>query len=130
MQISDLHISKYNKDRTNRIYRWFTKALPILQPQFLIVSGDLTDANRMITLDDPFESRGQIPEEWMQYQEFMKKFANKLPVYDIRGNHDAFNVPSWNDDQKNYFKQYSSRADASERHYKFDYKDDHGYLHR
>eukprot|EP01138_Halocafeteria_seosinensis_P008163 gb/GECG01008343.1/.p1 GENE.gb/GECG01008343.1/~~gb/GECG01008343.1/.p1 ORF type:complete len:767 (+),score=46.19 gb/GECG01008343.1/:1-2301(+) len=129
VQISDLHISKYNTERSKRLSRWFSNALPMLQPKFLIVSGDLTDANRMITIDDPFEARGQIPEEWMQYHEFISKYAKKLPVYDIRGNHDAFNVPSWDNDHKNYFKQYSSRADSRERHYRFDYKDDYGYVH-
>ncbi|BHF61258.1 Transmembrane protein 62 [Sparganum proliferum] len=68
-----------------------------------MVSGDITDAklqNRAGSM--------QFSEEWTVYDDIIRKSGvlNYTKWLDMRGNHDAFNVPS-PDHADNYYRQYS-----------------------
>ena len=76
--------------------------LAIIQPEFVLCGGDLTDAKARNDL----VSEGQIVSEWEIYQEITNTRWNKVPWLDIRGNHDTYGVLSTSSSQ-NYFANYS-----------------------
>ena len=76
--------------------------LAIIQPEFVLCGGDLTDARARNDL----VSEGQIVSEWEIYQEITDTRWNKVPWLDIRGNHDTYGVLSTSSSQ-NYFANYS-----------------------
>ncbi|XP_033734375.1 transmembrane protein 62-like [Pecten maximus] len=103
VQVSDIHISKfYDAKRAPDLLKFCQEQLTVIKPDFVIASGDLTDAK----LPDARGSRQYI-EEWTSYKETVQKCHEIVGTWlDIRGNHDAFDVPS-EDDKKNYFRNYS-----------------------
>lgn len=55
-----------------------------------VPAGDITDANKPLLA----ALRGQNVEEWDMYRAALSdSAANDIPWLDVRGNHDAFNVP-------------------------------------
>ncbi|XP_060073255.1 transmembrane protein 62-like [Ylistrum balloti] len=103
VQVSDIHISKfYDAKRAPDLLQFCQEQLTVIKPDFVIASGDLTDAK----LPDGRGSK-QYAEEWKLYQETVQKCHDIVGKWlDIRGNHDDFDVPS-EDDKKNYFRNYS-----------------------
>ncbi|OWF41194.1 Transmembrane protein 62 [Mizuhopecten yessoensis] len=103
VQVSDIHISKfYDSRRAADLLQFCQEQLTVIKPDFVIASGDLTDAK----LPDARGSRQYI-EEWTAYQETAQKCHKIVGKWlDIRGNHDDFDVPS-EDHEKNYFRNYS-----------------------
>ncbi|CAG8577725.1 8687_t:CDS:2, partial [Cetraspora pellucida] len=105
MQVSDLHISKYYKPGGASHFLYFlSSALPVVSPSFVLVTGDLTDGK------DHYHGRShQIIDEWTMYQTALQESGvlNRTNFwYDMRGNHDCFNVGSWDSDQ-NLYRLYS-----------------------
>lgn len=88
--------------------------LPRVNPAFVLVTGDITDAKSESGL-----TSGQLEEEWKWYQDRIK--LKGIPGkdnywFDLRGNHDAFNVPSR---QFEHFPKYSvQRASSYAHHFK------------
>lgn len=74
-------------------------SLPVIDPAFVVCTGDITDANKGLTPD----RRGQNEEEWESYRTALRGAGvdgpGGLPWLDVRGNHDAFNVPTYAADQ-------------------------------
>ncbi|OAF68523.1 Transmembrane protein 62 [Intoshia linei] len=103
VQLSDVHISKVYKERKSELIKFCSEVLAQIQPDVIIVSGDLTD-----DLIKGYSHSGPIEEEWKDYREAInecKKYvSHKTAWLDIRGNHDTLNIGYINDA---FFKKYS-----------------------
>ena len=103
VHITDIHVSKWeDQARVSDLKTFVTDVLAIIQPEFVMCGGDLTDAKS----DNPVVSNGQILWEWETYRNVTDTRWNSLPWLDIRGNHDTMNVLS-RSSQQNYFANYS-----------------------
>ncbi len=103
---SDTHIGmKGSEDRDN--LRWLiTEARNAINPQFIVVAGDLTDSTYGNALGIP---DGPHKEEWEEYRQVLE--ANGIDAtfyYDIAGNHDAYN-----DKNLSYYLNYSIQGKAT-----------------
>lgn len=78
-------------------------ALPFDRPQFVVVTGDLTDAK-----DKKRITSQQYVDEWDVYQTAIKEKV-KVDWYDMRGNHDCFDLPSWQS-RVNYYRTHGHSA--------------------
>lgn len=111
VQISDIHISKYHDHHRARDLKQFcNENIDVIKPVAVLATGDLTDAKDMYRLGSK-----QYKEEWEEYYNVLKetKVEGKTKWLDLRGNHDAFSVPSLTSEE-NFFKDYSSSGlDAS-----------------
>ena len=81
--------------------------LPLISPEFVLVTGDLTDAKSKWKL-----SSRQFEEEWLAYHDSLQKFGllerrNGSFWHDLRGNHDCFDVASFHH-PSNFYEKYSS----------------------
>ncbi|KAK7474693.1 hypothetical protein BaRGS_00034058 [Batillaria attramentaria] len=117
VQVTDIHISKFRDlKRGPDLVRFCKDYLPIIQPQLVLVTGDLTDAKDAGNIKSK-----QYEEEWHGYQQAIKQcqtFSNAT-FLDTRGNHDAFDVPELDGDG-NFFRKYSvmGKQHALSYHYK------------
>ncbi|XP_007472494.1 transmembrane protein 62 isoform X2 [Monodelphis domestica] len=105
LQISDLHISKYiDRGRITDLEKFCSETVDIIRPVIVLVTGDLTDSLKRDRLGTM-----QQEAEWKAYQNVLKKtrVTEKTKWLDIRGNHDAFNLPSL-ESSKNYYRRYSA----------------------
>ncbi|KAH7044364.1 Metallo-dependent phosphatase-like protein [Linnemannia elongata] len=107
IQVSDLHISTFRKASTANFYTFLSTALPLVEPAFVVVTGDLTDAK-----DKQLVGSMQYVNEWVTYRDALEESGvlmkrNGTFWHDLRGNHDCFNVPSW-DSKENMFADMSS----------------------
>ncbi|RHZ56875.1 hypothetical protein Glove_396g92 [Diversispora epigaea] len=106
IQISDLHISKFHKTGgTSHFLHFLGTILPVVSPSFVLVTGDLTDGKDV----DGITSQ-QLIEEWTSYQTALKESGvldRSNYWFDLRGNHDCFNVRSWESEQ-NLFRKFSA----------------------
>ncbi|KAI9276204.1 Metallo-dependent phosphatase-like protein [Umbelopsis sp. AD052] len=102
VQLSDLHISQFqSKGYTIHFLHFLKSALPTISPEFVVVTGDLTDAKdaRRIT-------SSQHLAEWKVYEKALSESGVVDGWYDLRGNHDCFDVPGWYD-TANMYKDYA-----------------------
>ncbi|KAJ1893236.1 hypothetical protein LPJ66_005877 [Kickxella alabastrina] len=105
---SDLHISKYfAKGGLIHFLHFLHTAVPLISPRLVAVTGDLTDGKDRQRLT----SLQQI-DEWQAYQRALNESHVKTRLggnfyRDQRGNHDCFNVFSFNSSD-NYYKDYSA----------------------
>ena len=131
VQVSDTHLSVFDEGRNQRFHTFINQHLPVIQPELVLVTGDITDANK--GRKDLTERRGQNVEEWSRYKEEVSPIQTKklrgstklnedmssegiptapinnmyIPWLDIRGNHDAFNVPSY-ESNHNFFTVFTA----------------------
>lgn len=120
LQISDIHISlHFDPSRKDDLRKFCTEVVDIIRPKVVVASGDLTDSRSR----DPLGS-GQFEQEWIWYSEILNstKVNEKTVWLDIRGNHDNFDIFSWNS-SNNYYRIYSNYGKHSERHYHYNIKD-------
>ncbi|KAK7474694.1 hypothetical protein BaRGS_00034059 [Batillaria attramentaria] len=109
-------------DRPEGIFWMVQDYLPIIQPQLVLVTGDLTDAKDAGNI----KSR-QYEEEWHGYQQAIKQcqtFSNAT-FLDTRGNHDAFDVPEVDGDG-NFFRKYSVMGKQHALSYHYAHETDFG----
>ncbi|TPX35297.1 hypothetical protein SmJEL517_g02213 [Synchytrium microbalum] len=88
--ISDLHLSKFRTHSTATFNQFVSVILPRIAPAFVVVTGDLTDAK-----DQHLLGSEQYREEWLSYHDTLAKnhiLASPNFWWDMRGNHDCFNV--------------------------------------
>ncbi|XP_074644153.1 transmembrane protein 62-like [Tubulanus polymorphus] len=107
VQITDLHISRFYDPRRKKLLKDFCqKDLALISPDVTLVTGDLTDAKHANN-----QGSEQYIDEWQDYNRIITEsgILNKTVWLDIRGNHDAFNVPYLNSDL-NYFKKFSHQG--------------------
>ena len=106
VHISDIHLSKFRSPERTKAFRKFTGDFlqTGIDPQFVIVTGDLTDAKAQNHI-----SSQQYIEEWATYSSILSDngiLQRKNFWFDVRGNHDSFDVPSFKGHQ-NLFRKYS-----------------------
>jgi PKD repeat protein len=88
IQISDVHIG-VRGDRDSLNLEWVvTEAKNVINPTFIVVSGDLTDSTNGNWLGWP---NGPYQEEWNQYKSILQNNVDSSFYYDIPGNHDHYN---------------------------------------
>lgn len=112
VQVSDLHLSVHDPPRGAKLRRFVQTTLPMLNPAFVLVTGDVTDAKQAVAApsfvgnDAP---RGQVDAEWREYRDVLRlrgggggrdeqhgvAMPMRTPWLEVRGNHDAFNVASY-----------------------------------
>ena len=80
----------------------------MFRPEFVVVTGDLTDAK-----DKKRVTSQQYHDEWQIYQQAI---SEKVTVdwYDMRGNHDCFDLPSWQS-RVNYYRTHGQKAERVEK---------------
>jgi hypothetical protein len=98
MVISDTHIGAEGSQDTTFL-AWATRqARDIINPQFIVNTGDLTDST-----DGGIIPNGPYRDEWENYKQILD-LSDMDPgfYYDIPGNHDAYN-----DEEFYYYRNYS-----------------------
>ncbi|KAA0198519.1 Transmembrane protein 62 [Fasciolopsis buskii] len=91
MQITDIHLSIFRApSRATDFQHFCSEIVANIRPDLVLVSGDLTDGKT----ENMLGSR-QYLEEWNTYSRILNEsnVLNATRWLDIRGNHDAFNVP-------------------------------------
>lgn len=85
---SDLHVGMSGSSDTSRLQWLVTTARSVINPSFIVVTGDLTDSTNGNWLGYP---NGPYQAEWDQYKAIVDG-AGAGPdfFYDIPGNHDAY----------------------------------------
>jgi Calcineurin-like phosphoesterase/FG-GAP-like repeat len=88
LHVSDLHIGMSGTNDSTRLQWLVTTARSVINPQFIVATGDLTDSTNGNFLGIP---NGPHQEEWDQYKSILAA-ANAGPdfFYDLPGNHDAY----------------------------------------
>ncbi|ORZ41468.1 Metallo-dependent phosphatase-like protein [Catenaria anguillulae PL171] len=116
VQISDLHISRYNTHGGHLFFLDFLRSvLPVIDPSLVFVTGDLTDAKSESKLTSQ-----QFHDEWSAYSSALTA-AHVDPTsrphfwFDLRGNHDCFDVHDWSA-PSNLFQNHSSTRAAGFSH--------------
>lgn len=100
VQISDIHISKfYDPSRINNFKEFSLKTIPLIKPEVILISGDLTDAKTQ----NKYGSY-QYEDEWKTYSKVVDNIP--YPIIDIRGNHDAFDEKSW---ETSSYKEFTKK---------------------
>ena len=123
LQVSDLHFST---NSYGKFYKLFGKReedfevftaniVPRVQPNSVLITGDLTDSKTQTG------TGLQQEDEWKSYRKALDDIiaagVSEQFIFDVRGNHDCFNVPERGGDY-DFFSQYSAegrRRSATER---------------
>ncbi len=89
LHASDTHIGMDGSNDATRLQWLVTTARTVINPSFVVVSGDLTDSTNGNWLNWP---NGPYQAEWDEYKGILTA-AGAGPdfFYDIPGNHDAYN---------------------------------------
>ena len=89
VQASDTHIGASGSDDTNRLQWLVTTGRTVINPSFIVVTGDLTDSTNGNWLGIP---NGPYQAEWDAYKTILSNAGMTSGFYyDIPGNHDAYN---------------------------------------
>ena len=88
LHVSDLHIGASGSTDSSRLQWLVTTARSVINPQFIVATGDLTDSTNGNWLGMP---NGPYQAEWDQYKSILAN-AGAGPdfFYDLPGNHDAY----------------------------------------
>ncbi|XP_015782777.1 transmembrane protein 62 [Tetranychus urticae] len=114
MQISDIHLSVvFDQKRIPDFRRFCNIVVDSVRPSVVLATGDLTDSRSLA----PFGS-DQFEQEWKWYADALNtsRVTEKTVWLDMRGNHDTFNVLSWNS-SNNFYRKYTHRGNQSAGHY-------------
>ena len=110
MIISDIHIGDSNNQDTNYLTWAVNEARNIINPNFIVATGDLTDSTNGSILGIFF---GPYPQEWQAYRQILldAEIENIEEFYfDLPGNHDHYN-----DQPFDLYRQYSIQGEAHDK---------------
>ena len=100
IQVTDTHIGARGSQDSDNLLWLVTQGKNIVNPEFIVVSGDLTDSTNGNWLGLP---NGPYQAEWDEYRSILSQGnIDSSNYYDLPGNHDAYN------DQ--YFNYYLSNS--------------------
>ena len=100
VQTSDTHIGTSGSNDTSRLQWLLVTARLVIDPSFIVVTGDLTDSTNGNIFGYP---NGPYQAEWDSYRTIVTSAGMTADFYyDIPGNHDAYN------DQ--YFRYYLANS--------------------
>ena len=86
---SDLHIGTSGSNDSDRLEWLVTTARSVINPSFIVVTGDLTDSTNGNFFGYP---NGPYQAEWTEYKTILAAAgADASFYYDLPGNHDAYN---------------------------------------
>ena len=92
IHITDIHIGASGTQDSDNLAWIVNTAKPIIDPEFIVATGDLTDST-----DGGLFPDGPYIEEWNQYNAILTAAnINDSFYYDIPGNHDAYNDGNFN----------------------------------
>ncbi|KAI8897809.1 Metallo-dependent phosphatase-like protein [Globomyces pollinis-pini] len=123
VQVTDLHVSRYSKVGGLAHLKVFLKnELPLIAPDLVLCTGDLTDAKSSHTLTSI-----QHREEWVAYHSALDNSSVLLRQdsrfwWDQRGNHDCWNIPAF----KSSENMYRTLSAVQKEGYAFELKKDFG----
>ncbi len=84
---SDLHIGMRGTNDTTRLTWLVTTGKTLIDPAFMVVTGDLTDSTNGNILGLP---NGPYQAEWDAYKNILAGKVDASFYYDLPGNHDAY----------------------------------------
>jgi len=89
IHITDIHMGMTGSQDSDNLTWIVNEAREVINPAFIIASGDLTDSTDGNWLGLP---NGPYQEEWTEYRSILDQAnINASIYYDIPGNHDAYN---------------------------------------
>jgi hypothetical protein len=89
LQASDLHIGTSGSTDTTNLSWLVNTARTVINPSFIVVTGDLTDSTNGNWLGYP---NGPYQQEWDSYNALLSAAGiTAADYYDLPGNHDAYN---------------------------------------
>jgi hypothetical protein len=89
IHVADLHIGTRGTNDSNNLTWLVSTAKAVIEPEFIVAAGDLTDSTNGNFLGIP---NGPYQTEWNEYKQILSTYGiNKDNYYDIPGNHDAYN---------------------------------------
>ncbi|KAK8890058.1 Transmembrane protein 62 [Tritrichomonas musculus] len=91
LHVSDLHISSVRPNSYNNIYNRLKTAIDNINPQYIIMSGDITDNSR----NSKFREYVKMEEnDWILYDQLISSLnlKNSEKLIEAAGNHDLFNI--------------------------------------
>jgi predicted phosphodiesterase len=98
--VSDTHIGARGSQDSNNLKWIVTEGMNVVQPEFVVLAGDLTDSTNGNWFGYP---NGPYQQEWDEYKSILAQGnVNSNNFYDIPGNHDAYS------DQ--YFRYYLANS--------------------
>jgi len=122
LQITDIHMSdRHTKGAQGHLYYLLKKMIPIIEPNFLFITGDIADSISKNMVIEATE------DEWKMYRKIIESTGittknNGTFLWDLRGNHDCFKISEWSSPY-NYFKDYSQ---TKTRGFTFNYETSYG----
>ena len=105
IQVSDVHIGTDGDLDSGNLQWLVTEGKNVINPSFIVVSGDLTDStdgNWLGWPDGPYQS------EWDEYKAILQGNVDATFYYDIPGNHDHYN-----DQYFDYYRANSIQGQAT-----------------
>eukprot|EP00210_Caulerpa_lentillifera_P005648 g5401.t1 len=108
LQISDLHLSDFHLKRGSDLVSFLSEIVPFWNVSSIVITGDITDSKASSRRSE------QRIGEWQQYENVLQIARDTLEAseanyIDIRGNHDAFDVPVRNK-ERDYFLHHSMQG--------------------
>ena len=85
---SDTHIGTSGSTDTTNLQWLVGQAKNVINPSFIVVTGDLTDSTNGNIFGYP---NGPYQAEWDQYKSILSNGVDASFYFDIPGNHDAYN---------------------------------------
>ncbi|PRP81817.1 hypothetical protein PROFUN_10806 [Planoprotostelium fungivorum] len=113
-QVSDTHLTHLEHDRTSDFHLLLHHFKDIIQPAFVLHTGDITDGQKNKL------KWTQQEEDWITYKNALTEngMFDRSFWLDIRGNHDSYGVGPWTS-PRNLYNQYAvfgSQSNATSTH--------------
>jgi hypothetical protein len=109
IQVTDLHIGTSGSQDSVNLSWLVSEGKEVVNPEFIVVSGDLTDSTNGNWLGLP---NGPYQAEWDEYRSILSQGGINLDshdyYYDLPGNHDAYN-----DQYFDYYRANSIQGQAT-----------------